>query len=195
MEKLQLVMQLENVRRENKELVKQIESVQSHTLVYENGKQDSLDEDRALESSNDPLGGKSLEELEEKSDAMEIPRLRRRLAQTENELKRTRTKLLSAQSTLKASFGTKDTNYQSCPEVSMSPPPQMIMHQRRKGRGRKGEGRGEKRGGGGGGEGAGDRKGEEGREGGEGEGKRVLQPPSPFPLFLSLSSSHTVYSV
>ena len=77
-----------------------------------NGKQDSLDEDHALENSDDPLRRKSLEELQEKSDAMEIPRMKRRLAQTENELKRTRTKLLSAQSTLKASWVHRETKHE-----------------------------------------------------------------------------------
>ena len=43
----------------------------------------------------------SLENMEAKNDIMEVPRMKRRLAQTENELKRTRTKLLNSQATLK----------------------------------------------------------------------------------------------
>lgn len=103
MEKIQLAIQLEGAREEHRELMKQTEDIKSQTPTHgeEYGKQHSFDEDHTMESSDGSLRRKSIEELEVRSDAMEIPRMRRRLAQTENELKRTRTKLLSAQSTLK----------------------------------------------------------------------------------------------
>lgn len=103
MEKIQLAIQLEGAREEHKELMKQIDDMNSQTRTHgeETRKQCSCDDDCTMESSSEPLRRKSIAELEGKSDAMEIPRMKRRLAQTENELKRTRTKLLSAQSTLK----------------------------------------------------------------------------------------------
>lgn len=98
LEKVQLAMQLESTRETNRELVKQIDDIAAHTHREENGRK-GLDQEGAAEFINkEEPRRKSSNELE---DAMEIPRMRRRLAQTENELKRTRVKLLSAQSTLK----------------------------------------------------------------------------------------------
>lgn len=100
MEKIQLSMQLEGARETSRELLKQIEDIAQGDTEGSTGMK-SLDEDGAVESNDEPRRRSTVEEMEGKSDAMEIPRMRRRLAQTENELKRTRTKLLSAQSTLK----------------------------------------------------------------------------------------------
>lgn len=99
-EKVQLALQLEGTREANRELIKQMEDIAAQTH-RENGKK-GFDQDSATEFISDEPRRKSSEGLE---DAMEVPRLRRRLAQTENELKRTRVKLLSAQSTLKVSLG------------------------------------------------------------------------------------------
>ena len=95
-EKMQLVMQLESAREMNKELMGDEATAScSHNSVEENERR-SCDEDVA-ESSHGPQQSKT----EGTVDAMEVPRIKRRLAQMENELKRTRTKLLSSQSTLK----------------------------------------------------------------------------------------------
>ena len=95
MEKAQIAIRLESVREANNELRKQIEEFTSQPEINCGGKQRSSEDECHTESP------RKKPEDQEESDVMEIPRMRRRLAQSENELKRTRTKLLSSQSTLK----------------------------------------------------------------------------------------------
>ena len=55
---------------------------------------------KSAEVSAGEDGGVVLHSASEVSDAMEIPRMKRKMQQLENELRRTKTKLLSAQKTM-----------------------------------------------------------------------------------------------
>lgn len=97
MEKTQIAIRLDSVREANNELRKQIEEFTSLPDINCGGKKRSSEDECHTESPRKRLEDQDQEE----NDVMEIPRMRRRLAQTENELKRTRTKLLGSHSTLK----------------------------------------------------------------------------------------------
>ncbi len=104
MEKSQQAVQLEALKEMNHELQEQLKE-STHTIRLNSEGQDrkwSPSVDGTSANSGDDITGKCSED-----DVMEVPRMRRRILQAENELKRTRTKLLSSQSTLKVSFGDK----------------------------------------------------------------------------------------
>ncbi len=92
-ERKKQVLQLESLRETNNELQKQIEDTSYCSLEEKRGE----DEDASVSVKKST----GVELDTQSDDAMELPRIRRRLAQMENELKRTRTKLLNTQSTMK----------------------------------------------------------------------------------------------
>lgn len=110
-EKSKLVDDLATLQDTNKDLQKQMEEF---TLPLEYPMKDSEVQSTTPEAdarhssltspqdkSWDVDSGVSVGSL---NDLMEVPRMRRRLVQMENELKRTRTKLLNSQSTLKVKY-------------------------------------------------------------------------------------------
>lgn len=99
MEKAQITRRLESVREANNELRKQIEEFTSQSDIICGNKKRSP-EDKCHTESPKKKPEDHVQDQEE-NDVMEVPRMRRRLAQSENELRRTRTKLLGSQSTLK----------------------------------------------------------------------------------------------
>ena len=101
-EKKKLLLQLEAEREINNELRKNFEETacQLDRTYKENPESLHDDKEGRVEDINEGANN-SPSHMDTKTDIMEIPRMKRRLAQMENELKRTRSKLLSAQSTLK----------------------------------------------------------------------------------------------
>lgn len=103
-ERAQLTGQLDILQETNTELHKQIEEFTLQSRCH-------VDECSSQESNGDNVKDVSI--IRDKAwggetslnDLMEVPRMRRRLVQMENELKRTRSKLLNSQSTLKVTFG------------------------------------------------------------------------------------------
>lgn len=95
-EKTQLKVQLEALMETNKELHKQIEefAFQSNNIERLVSTHESHTDDDTCAIRGGPLDI-------DRADHMEIPRMQRRILQLENELKRTRTRLLTSQSTLK----------------------------------------------------------------------------------------------
>lgn len=109
MEKSQLIIQLEATKEMNQELQRQLrESSCTASSDVQNGKR-SLSMDGLGERNDIVTKEKALGSSED--DLLEVPRMRRRILQAENELKRTKTKLLGSQTTLKViSIGKCDYN-------------------------------------------------------------------------------------
>lgn len=94
-EKAQLTGQVEVLQETNAELHKRLEEASLRSRC------DSVEEGAPQEAN-----GGDIEQVKGKSwgvqsDLMEVPRMKRKILQMENELKRTRSKLLNTQSTLK----------------------------------------------------------------------------------------------
>lgn len=97
-ENKQLVLELKFLRESKKELQRQIEEDRIKHQLDKSGEE--VDEENSSDQQVPSTPSASKDQVSTQ-DVMELPRMKRRLAQMENKLKRTRTKLLSAQSTLK----------------------------------------------------------------------------------------------
>ena len=100
-EKAQLSGQVDVLQETNTELHKQLEEFSFQSTCHE----EDREEGRGQEAHNGTgkQWGVGNADISRSNDLMEVPRMRRRLVQMENELKRTRSKLLNSQSTLKVS--------------------------------------------------------------------------------------------
>lgn len=93
MDRMKLMLQVEGLKKTNRELHQQIEETDNN---YE-----KMDDLQNSDQEGESITGETQEPAGSRIDEMEIPRMKRRLLQADNELKRTRSKLLSSQSTLK----------------------------------------------------------------------------------------------
>ena len=96
-EKIQLTVQLEALKEVNFELKEQLGEIP----VLPGDGRDKKQSPGVDETNN----GDTAKDQVSEDDQLELPRMRRRILQAENELKRTRTKLLNSQSTLKVNKG------------------------------------------------------------------------------------------
>ena len=102
-EKQQLVLQLKATTEANRELQKYNEEC-DHEYSESDQESSKHENGKKHDDENRTNGEASLiSVLDGKDDVLELHRIKKRLAQVENELKRTRTKLLSAQATMKVS--------------------------------------------------------------------------------------------